>query len=205
MFTIKFCLIFVFVSFVLEFYLHVMADKYAEKNGHYIFKALRTLSEISPNTWHEYEYDTSKTVSDKPGIYMFYIRDTIHKYPVYFGKTETGFKTRFADHQNNKDGVIYRYLNKPFPTFPKDVKEQELQLEVVLVTMSTPFIIKLAESLFLCAFDFALNKMENGKERDKIDDISQFKALDSYRRDMEQKLSELEAGVSSLKKALEDV
>lgn len=180
-----------------------MAEKYAEKNAPYIFSALERLA---PAPLNRYNYDYTGTLPDEPGIYMFYIysNKTEKEYPVYFGKTETSFRARIASHRQKTDGVINRYETNQFPTFPpKKEREQNLILQFVLVPLSPPFIIKLAESLFLCAFDFALNKMENGNERHEINDVDQIDDTKPiYGMYMREAVDKMEKGVSFLINAL---
>lgn len=176
-----------------------MSSNYAEKNEQYIFDALEKLS--APNRLDVYDYDYVKTIPDKPGIYMFFIYSwkTEKRYPVYFGKTES-FRTRMLGHKH--DGVIERYLSGTSPTIPQtEEREQDLLLKVVLVPLLPPFNINLAESVFLRAFDFALNKMENGKERNEISGIDQTKP-DKSAENMRGVLENMNEGILQLQYAL---
>lgn len=179
-----------------------MEMKYAEKNGPYIFDALKRLAE--PGHLERYDYDDSVTLPDIPGIYMFYIcsDNTGNTYPVYFGKTEASLRARIGSHKND-GGVIKRYgIKSQFPTFLHE-RESDLLLRFAIVPLSNPFTIKLAESLFLCAFDFALNKMENGNERAVIYDIDQIGHTNpNYEKNMREAVKKMKEGASFLENAL---
>lgn len=179
-----------------------MEINYAEKNGPYIFDALRRLSESGP--LKTYDYDYKETLPDKPGIYMFYIfsDNTENRYPVYFGKTEASLRARIGSHKND-GGVIKRYGKKDqFPTVLHE-KERDLLLRFTVVPLSNPFTIRLAESLFLCAFNFALNKMENGKERLEINGMAQIDHTDpNYEKNMREAVKKMREGASILENAL---
>lgn len=149
--------------------------RYAENNASFIKKALSQISsQMETEAW-ECDYD-DQTIPDSPGIYVFLACFEGKKYPVYLGKTQIGFKTRFVHHEAEQ-GVIWMYKNGRFPTFPT---YQNPTLKVWLLEMKTPCIIKLAESIFLSSFDFALNKMENGDRRLNIWGIRKNTTRQSY-------------------------
>lgn len=177
-----------------------MALNYAEKHGPYIFHALKNLS--GSDGLHTFDYDDETSMPNEAGIYMFYILSskTGKKYPVYVGKTEVDFRARIAGHK--KDGVIEGYNTNRFPRFPQnEEREQDLHLQVVFVRLPTSFIIKLAESLFLCAFDFALNKMENGDKRYMIEDTHQIENFNTSYENMMGAINKINEDVLKLRKA----
>lgn len=149
--------------------------RYAENNAKFIRYALIMISNNMEKVIQEFDYD-SQCFTDKPGIYLF----SAHfgpgmTYPVYIGKTEQGFKTRIREHHSD-GGVIWMYKNGGFPTFPR----RDFKLRILLLEIETAYIIKLAESLFLSSFDFALNKRENRERRMCISGITPLSEQESY-------------------------
>lgn len=117
-----------------------MGMKYAERNKDFIVEFFR-------------KYDDKRVLSKEEnggssngGVYLF----CVEQYPVYIGITGD-FHTRF-DQQRRNDKIIsllkkYHYLEAYEMKFP-------------IVTA------KVVESMFLAAFDFALNADENPPARD---------------------------------------
>ena len=118
-----------------------MNVEYAERNKEFVVDFFK-------------KYDDKKRVLSKDenggssngGVYLF----CVEQYPVYIGIT-SDFHTRFDQHRRN-DKVIpllkkYHYL-----------EAYEMKLPVVTA--------KVVESMFLAAFDFALNTDENPPARD---------------------------------------
>lgn len=154
--------------------------RFAENNAPFIFNCLKKLKDKMPANEFVYKHGDTKLadIPERRGLYMFYADFGGNgRYPVYIGKTEQGFKTRFARHA--KDGVIWRFENGQFPKFQW---KETPKLEAVLLTIPLSFTMKLAESMFLCPFDFALNKMENDSKRLEIKKISENTPKFSYER-----------------------
>ena len=145
-----------------------MADP-AEKNAEFIFDALQRLQNNMGAVRFDYVHGVTN-LDDIPtsrGIYVFYADFGANgRYPVYIGKTEDSFRNRFKSHA--KDGIIWRFQNNNFPRFPFAGNPH---LGAILLTIPMGFTSKLAESLFLYPFNFALNKMENEQVRLVIDKI----------------------------------
>lgn len=146
--------------------------RFAENNATFIFHCLAKLRIQLPASEFVYRhYETPpETIPDTKGIYMFYADCGAYgQYPVYIGKTEQGFKTRFDRHAI--DGVIWMYNTDRFPIFPVPKKPN---LGAVLLAFNSYRIsYTLAESMFLYPFDFVLNKMENDFKRLKIYEIKE--------------------------------
>ena len=145
-----------------------MANR-AENNAEFIFVVLERLQKNMGAAHFDYVHGVTNMadIPNDKGIYVFYADfGANRRYPVYVGKTEQGFRTRFARHAN--DGVIRRFQNNKFPRF--DIVGNP-QLRAILLTIPLGFMSKLTESLFLYPFDFALNKMENHDNRLVIDKI----------------------------------
>lgn len=146
-----------------------MANR-AENNAEFIFAALERLQNNMGAARFDYVHGVTNLpdIPNNRGIYVFYADFGANgRYPVYVGKSEQGFRTRFARHAN--DGVIWRFQNNEFPRFPFVGNPQ---LRAILLTIPLGFTSKLAESLFLYPFDFALNTMENNQVRLVIDVIN---------------------------------
>lgn len=102
--------------------------------------------------------------SMSPGLYMFFVKpkgtEGIYS-PAYVGYTGKSFNVRFKGHARDHN-LISWFL-----------KEQETSTTKCKLFVSEfpcrPMIAKLLESIFLEAFDFAFNRMENGEVRDTED------------------------------------
>lgn len=89
-------------------------------------------------------------------------------YPIYVGYTSRTFDERFKEHASKEKGVFEKFFTNGQPeTYFKGVKN-ECDLYVMELPMY-PRAAKLLESVFLEAFDFALNTEENGKERKSVE------------------------------------
>lgn len=151
--------------------------RYAEHHAPFIFNCLEKLRVKLPAKEFVYKhgFTTPAEIPKEIGLYMFYAEfDGYDRYPVYIGKTEQGFRTRFDRHA--RDGVIWRFNTGQFPTFPK----KDPQLRAILLTFPIGFAMKLAESMFLGPFDFALNKMENDFVRLEIKSTFKYDPVFSY-------------------------
>ena len=136
---------------------------YAENNAEFIFAALEKLQNNMGAKRSDYVHGVTNMadIPDDRGIYVFYADfGANRRYPVYVGKSEQGFRTRFAGHAN--DGGIGRFQNNEFPKFPF---EGNPQLKAIMLKIPFGMTSKLTESLFLNSFDFALNTMENNQIR----------------------------------------
>ena len=96
------------------------------------------------------------------GLYMFFVKprgeETVFS-PAYVGYTSRSFGLRFREHA--KEGKLIG----GFLAVQKDHKCDLFVSEFPC----RPMIAKLLESIFLKAFDFAYNRMENGQKRDTVD------------------------------------
>lgn len=179
--------------------------RFAENNAPFIFTCLDRLCHQLPKASkfvYRHNETPPETILESRGIYMFYADFGIKgNYPVYIGKTEQGFKKRFAAHEKD-GGVIWRYENNQFPTFQISGKPN---LGAVLLSFQAVRIsFKLTESMFLYPFDFALNKMENDYIRLEIKEIIPNKPWFSYETYLEKFLDEMESETTKLIKALRD-
>lgn len=172
---------------------------YAETNAEYIFQTLMKMGKVGGMEYKDMEYDPARIPSTR-GIYMFYIHFKDGKrYPVYLGKTEMGFKHRLKEHETK--GVIHQFKHNEMACL-KNENKANLELKVALLEIKVGFTMKLVESLFLSAFNFALNKMENGSVRETFGTIPQMKEKDSYDRFMNDILNQLTADAGWLTKSL---
>lgn len=173
------------------------ACRFAENNAPFIFKCLEKLRNQLPALPFVYRHNETPpvTIPDSRGIYMFYADCGANgQYPVYIGKTEQGFRTRFARHE--MDGVIWMYNNDRFPIFPFPGKPN---LGAVLLAFhSLRISYKLTESMFLYPFDFALNKMENDFVRLQINEIIPNTPWFSYKTYFEKFFNAMESETTKL-------
>lgn len=157
--------------------------RFAENNATLIFQCLANLRNKLPAKQFDYRHNETppKDIPDSRGIYMFYADfGANHQYPVYIGKTEQGFRNRFEQHA--RDGVIRKYDdNDGFPIFRFSRKPNLGAVLLAFDDRSPPISYKLAESMFLYPFDFALNRIENGCIRLQINEIIPNSYLFSYK------------------------
>ena len=85
-------------------------------------------------------------------------------YPLYVGITGRTFKERFEKHIDRDSGVIYKITNHQWP---KKGEIASSQVIAYLVNMPLP-VAKFFESVFLSAFNFPMNVVENGGMRGGI-------------------------------------
>lgn len=175
----------------------VEEGRFAENNAEFIFHYLEKLRiQLSASPFvYKHNVTPPETIPDTKGIYMFYADfGANNKFPVYIGKTGQGFRTRFARHAT--DGVIWMYNNDRFPIFPFPGKPH---LGAFLLDFhSLEISYKLAESMFLYPFDFALNKLENDSKRLKIDKIIRIPRWFSYKTYFEKCLNAMESETTKL-------
>lgn len=129
----------------------------AESNREFIVYTFNKLAEGQLYYYPEFrecQYVACKIDGDFPpfyGLYMISERCGNEKYPIYVGYTSTRFDTRLANHD-----VIIWYRNKM----------RFGQLEFDFIPTFNPSHAKLLESVFLGAFDFCRNKVENVQQRE---------------------------------------
>lgn len=131
------------------------------------------------------------------GLYMFFVKpkgtEGIYS-PAYVGYTGQPFNMRFKGHARD-DKLIGRFL-----------KEQETSTTKCKLFVSEfpcrPMIAKLLESIFLEAFDFAFNRMENGEVRDTEDLYTYNKQKDLS---LEQGKKEFRKVFGKVKQDLDDI
>lgn len=144
-----------------------------------ISRILLALSKQDFEYQHVTDENKKNIGSASRGLYMFFVKpkgtEGIFS-PAYVGYTGRSFNIRFGEHD-----VIDSFL-----------KEQKTSTTKCKLFVSEfpclPMIAKLLESIFLEAFDFAFNKMENGEERDTEDlytyneqkDLSSQKGRDEF-------------------------
>jgi len=129
----------------------------AENNAPFIFDII---GKLSPN------YKVVENIKNKDeypkgfgGVYMMYFEQNLKKYPVYVGSTEKSFNERFSCPITNE---------VKFNKAKELVNTNGMDLKVILIPVAPKLNIgqsKLWESFFLEAFDFCLNKLENGNFR----------------------------------------
>lgn len=147
-----------------------MSTNYAEQNGDFIFH-------VFENQWrassHQITEEYMKKIGSRNdcGLYLFSVRSKVtdKRYPVYIGYTGRTFAKRFNEHANQENGVIRKVLvSKVFgDSYDLYVNTHSLW----------PVIAKVVESIFLQAFNFALNTSENGKIHD-LDTSREFRMED---------------------------
>ena len=102
------------------------------------------------------------------GLYVFYMKDNTEsetRYPIYVGVTGRSFYVRFKEHAAH--GQILKVWDD---NYPQNVHGYQLYAW----TLNTNHVIaKYLESVLLEAWDFPLNKSENGVERDGLDTSDQ--------------------------------
>ena len=159
----------------------------AEQNGDFIFY-------VFEEQWHEFAPDqvteeNMNKVGSKGdrGLYLFYVESTVTKkrYPVYIGYTGRTFHDRFYEHATRENGVIYRVL-------VSKVFGGSYKLFVHTHSLS-PVTAKVVESIFLQAFDFALNTEENGSlhDLDLSNEFSKGVTYDNFKITYQNIMSEL--------------
>lgn len=156
--------------------------RFAENNGSFIRDALIDIKDNTGMTALDFDYlQDIENITNKKGIYTFYVSlGENDNYPVYIGKTEKGIKARILEHKNPPNGVIYRFENEKHYFQAFDTKQNPPRLRVWMLELETPCIMKFAESMFLMAFDFALNSAENSSTRRPIRNINKNTPKESY-------------------------
>lgn len=117
------------------------------------------------------------------GLYVFFVKERTeqHYCPIYVGYTSRNFRQRFGEHATN--GVIYKFQNgqvrATVDSHPVGGAQAVCDLYVSEFECDAPAA-KLLESVFLKAFNFALNVAENGQERDTVETAVHKKPEQSY-------------------------
>lgn len=128
----------------------------AERNGPFIETALRAIFQMEDiQRIAEVNIDNARGyLEQNKGLYMFFVHAGFRYYPIYVGYTGNNFYARLQNHQVwgrnlqiNGEIAHGRYVT----VFPCDAGAKSL------------------ESLFLKAFDFALNTEENVAVREILD------------------------------------
>jgi len=146
-------------------------NNYAERNGEFIVQFMKGRGSkefqvvVSGKNMLE---DSTK----KPGLYMFFVSPKDSQgyclYPIYVGYTSRTFDERFKEHASKKKGVFEKFFINGQPETCFQGVKKKCDLYVMELPMD-PRVAKLLESVFLEAFDFALNTEENGKERKSVE------------------------------------
>lgn len=129
----------------------------AESNREFIVETFNNLAEKQKHDYLEFqncEYVALVNDEDFPpfyGLYMISKRRANGKFPIYVGYTSNRFDERLANHD-----VKYWHINK----------KSDGHLEFDFIPTFNPSHAKLLESVFLGAFDFCRNEVENGKKRE---------------------------------------
>lgn len=178
-------------------------SKFAERNGTFIETTLKAMFEINGDIQRIDVNDIENTdvksdLKKNKGLYVFFVRIESSYYPVYVGYTGNNFYERFRNH-----GVYAKVQER-------QVNNKIDQLCVGVFPCDAGA--KTLESLFLKAFNFALNSEENEGVRDILDlsQRSQFskskeilrKAWEETKQgvwEMMQMIKRMEGAVQSLK------
>ena len=145
----------------------IMVDKasahYAEQHAGNIF----AITEKWSHSDSEITEDNENTVGGfYGGLYLFYLRHltkphkTENKFPIYIGCTRRTFRKCFQEYACK--GVIKKWRSGEFPG-SEGYKLFVLQFHMGHITA------KVIESIFLDAYNFALNRDENGDVRASLD------------------------------------
>jgi len=113
-----------------------------------------------------------ETYRNTKGLYVFYMKNSTGsvapRYPIYVGVTGRSFYERFYEHATTATGQIKKVWDG---NYPQNVHGYQLYVW----TLSASHIsAKYLESVFLEAWNFPLNKSENGAERTNLDDSAQY-------------------------------
>ena len=141
---------------------------YAEKNSDFIFYIFENKWATGGLGLFEVTKENMKAIGSPfdCGLYLFYLQrpSDEKKYPVYIGYTGRNFRTRFSEHATRDNGVINKCICSM--TFQPSGGPYKL---FVLTKSFEPIAAKVIESIFLNAFNFALNTEENGSTRPDLD------------------------------------
>ena len=141
----------------------------AELNGPFVVRILQQVF-VSFGTSQVTEQNKRNVGSTMAGgLYMFFVMpqgSQEERYcPIYVGYTSRTFRQRFREHADN--GVIRKFFDGQLRTTVKGA-QKACYLYVSEFQYDAPAA-KLLESVFLNAFDFALNVEENGAARDTVE------------------------------------
>ena len=157
-----------------------IGDNYAERNAPFIFWCVNEILGASTDYLVSIGPQVYQTPINQKGLYIFFIERGGRKYPIYIGITRRSFAERFTEHRNSNDGVIHQVVTGRFPQNIHPNQRHQLQLKVKCIALDYPRIAKLMESVFLSAFDFCLNREENGGYiRTNIDFTQQYTVAQS--------------------------
>ena len=152
-----------------------IGGNHAERNAPFIFWCVNEIFGANTDYLVSQGSQVYQTPIHQQGIYIFFIERGGRNYPIYIGITRRSFAERFTEHRNLNNGVIHQVVTGRFPQNLQANQRHQLTLKVKCIALDYPVIAKLMESVFLAAFDFCLNKEENGGAiRANIDFSSQF-------------------------------
>ena len=152
---------------------------FAEKNGDIIFDVIKKWSDYVPVRHYSVDQYTGgvsgATLDSEKGLYLFYLQDGSRSYPIYVGYTGRSFGIRFKEHATRESGVIKKCIDGKFMGGTTGYT-----LNVCTATF-IPLTAMVIEYIFLNAFDFPLNRAENGDTRGNIDRNAPFPKADEAR------------------------
>ena len=142
-------------------------SKLAEHNGTFIETALKAIFDdgiqrIDVDTWGFPEVKTY--LKGNKGLYVFFVHVGLSYYPVYVGYTGNNFYDRFRQH-----GVIDKARNLEINNGENFLQINNGENFLYVSVFPCDAGAKTLETLFLKAFDFALNKEENADERETLE------------------------------------
>ena len=141
----------------------------AELNGPFVVHILQEVfvSFVPHQVTEQNKRNVGSTMAG--GLYMFFVMpqgSQEERYcPIYVGYTSRTFRKRFREHADN--GVIRKFFDGQLRTTVKGA-QKACYLYVSEFQCDAPAA-KLLESVFLKAFNFALNVEENGAARDTVE------------------------------------
>lgn len=146
-------------------------DRYAELHGKFIMEYLKDNFKDRVKVYDVVDSETERSnftaVVNDEGLYIVSVSPKGSNgdclYPIYVGYTSRTFGVRFGEHANKEDGVFEKFFTQKKP---ETTKPCDLHVTVVCCDSHSA---TLLESVFLKAFDFALNTQENSSERKRVE------------------------------------
>lgn len=169
-------------------------SKLAEHNGTFIETTLKAMFQINgdiPRIDVNHIGDVKSDLEDKKGLYVFFVRIGLLYYPIYVGYTGNNFYDRLRQHGvRNRVGDL-------------QVNDDNLQIDQLCVSVfPCDAGAKTLESLFLKAFNFALNSEENEGVRGSLD-LSQRNQFAKSKVILQQAWEETKQGVLAMMQMIE--
>lgn len=167
-------------------------SKLAEHNGTFIETTLKAMFQINQRIDVERieETDMKSHLKKNKGLYVFFVRIGLLYYPIYVGYTGNNFYDRLRQH-GVRDRVGNLQINNDLPI-------NQLCVDVFPCDAGA----KTLESLFLKAFNFALNSEENDGARGSLD-LSQRNNFAKSKAILRQVWEETEKGYLEMKQVIQ--